>query len=135
MKPRPGALILLFGLTAAQEKLVRTAGLKWGLRCRVVPITQYNRTLEQLIANRPSELPEYEGPAPAGQAILLSGIPGALLQTFLQQLQRSHLPHSVLKAVLTEHNRQWTVLTLLEELGRERDAIANGDAPAHEDTP
>jgi hypothetical protein len=130
MKPRPGALVLLFGLTADQEKLVRITGLKWGLRCRAIPAAQYETPLEQLVANQPSET-AYEGDVPAAQALLLSGIPGSILTPFLQQLRRAGLPTSVLKAVLTPDNRHWTPLALLDELTKERDAIAAGQSPAH----
>ena len=130
MKPRAGALILLFGLTAAQEKSVRTAGLQWGLRCRAVPAAHYNRTMTQLLTGK-SDAADYDGPVPDVQALLLAGIPGSILQPFLQKLRKAGLPASVMKAVLTEQNSGWTALTLLEELQREHAALTAGENTVH----
>ena len=131
MKPRSGASVLLFGLTAGQEKLVRTAGLKWGLRCRTVPQEYYNRTLLQLVSGKQAEVPAYSGPVPQTAALLLAGVPSSVLQPFLQQLRKAGLPTSVLKAVLTEQNSSWTAVALLEELAQEHAALAAGSTPVH----
>lgn len=131
MKPRPGALVLLFGLTAEQERTVRTAGLKWGLRCRSVPAEQYNCTLAQLVSGKKQELTPYADPVPQTAALLLAGIPASVLQPFLQQLRKAGLPTSVLKAVLTEQNSAWPAVTLLEELAREHAALTAGSASPH----
>ena len=68
------------------------------------------------------------GPGCKETAAVFCGLTDAQLDQALAALRGVNIP---LKAVVTGHNRDWTLGALLVELGRERDAIAAGQA-AHQ---
>ena len=59
---------------------------------------------------------------PAESLLLLDGVDGPALQALLAALRAREVSVDY-KAVVTPHNRSWTVLELMEELKRERQAI------------
>ena len=65
--------------------------------------------------------PLYSGEAPDAQLLLMSNFTSPQLNAVLDALREAGV-HVPLKAVVTKHNKTWSVLALLEELQREREA-------------
>ena len=61
------------------------------------------------------------GEAPDAQLLLMSNFTSPQLNAVLDALREAGV-HVPLKAVVTKHNKTWSVLALLEELQREREA-------------
>ena len=72
-----------------------------------------------------------KGPDPSAQKgaplpepmLLFCGVSSSLLGKALQVMQQEQIPRIPHKAVLTEHNRQWTPRQLYGELSREDQAV------------
>lgn len=64
----------------------------------------------------------YFGRAPREPVLILAGFSPAQLDGLLAALRRAGI-HIPLKAVLTQHNRDWSLLSLIEELRREHAAM------------
>ena len=62
------------------------------------------------------DLPEY---------LIFSGLPEVLLDQFLKEYRQLKIEPTPLKAVLTLHNKDWTVRNLIMELMKERMSMMN----------
>lgn len=62
------------------------------------------------------DLPEY---------LIFSGLPEVLLDQFLKEYRQQGIEPVSLKAVLTLHNKDWTVRNLITELMKERMSVMN----------
>ena len=67
----------------------------------------------------------YFGRAPQEPVLVMAGFSSAQLDGLLAALRRAGVVIP-LKAVLTEHNRNWSMLALMEELQREHAAMHPG---------
>lgn len=72
----------------------------------------------------------YTGEAPNEQLLLLSNLERAELNRLLDSLRDAGVSIP-LKAIVTKHNKTWSVIALLEELGREREAVKQYKAANH----
>lgn len=62
------------------------------------------------------DLPEY---------LIFSGLPEVLLDQFLKEYRQQEIEPIPLKAVVTLHNKDWTVRNLIVELMKERMSVMN----------
>ena len=62
------------------------------------------------------DLPEY---------LIFSGLPEVLLDQFLKEYRQQKIEPTPLKAVVTLHNKDWTVRNLIMELMKERMSMMN----------
>ena len=62
------------------------------------------------------DLPEY---------LIFSGLPEVLLDQFLKEYSQQKIEPTPLKAVVTLHNKDWTVRNLIMELMKERMSMMN----------
>lgn len=69
----------------------------------------------------------YTGEAPRDQLLLLSQLERSELNRLLDSLRDAGVSIP-LKAIITKHNKTWSVLALLEELNREREAVKQYEA-------
>lgn len=114
-EPRPGALSAqTVGALAAR-----------GLRVKRVGPRDLGRTVGELAGlSAPETAPASDGEALNESAVIFCGVSEGTLDAALAALRRSR--YRGLKAVLTEHNRDWPLGQLFTELLRERAAIAQG---------
>ena len=117
-------LVMLYGLTGdKQEKTVKAAKQR-GLPVREILPGQLGETLGYLAGYAGFE--PAQGPSPAalpdGECMVLAGLEERELHGFLDDLRSSGV-EIPLKAVVTGPNQSWTFARLMEELGREREAI------------
>lgn len=90
----------------------------FGIKSHPIAPGQLSRRVSQL------DQPALPGPfaGPAESLLLLENVEETTLRAMLAALREKGVQIDY-KAVVTPHNRQWTVLELLEELKRERQAI------------
>ena len=62
------------------------------------------------------DLPEY---------LIFSGLPEVLLDQFLKEYRQQKIEPTPLKAIVTLHNKDWTVRNLIMELMKERMSMMN----------
>ncbi len=84
----------------------------------------YNKTLAVLagLDDDPGAALPYAGGPLGGRMLVLCGLEDRL-DALLPALARAGAGQECLKAVLTPHNRSWSVLRLHQELLRERQAM------------
>ena len=114
--------ILMYNCSGPEFSKLRQIFAMLRLRMRPVEPERYHIPLEELAAGKgePGEAAQ-----PLEEAMLVfCGMGQALLNQVLEVIRVAQLPPIPLKAVLTQHNRQWNTLQLHEELLREREAIA-----------
>lgn len=90
----------------------------FGIEAQAIAPGQLARRVDQL------RQPAPEGPfaGPPESLLLLEDVEETTLRAVLVALREKDVQVNY-KAVVTPHNRRWTVLELLEELKRERQAI------------
>ena len=114
--------ILLFNIKDP-EKLtaIRLTALRLGIRCREVPPAQQSLTIAQLLngieAGKVSDQKSFDE-----ELMLLNALPQADFQELLDVLRREGKTVR-LKAVVTEHNRNWTAVQLYHALHAEDEAF------------
>lgn len=92
------------------------------IKSRVIFAADLNETVGSLmLANRTTGTP-FEGEAPTNSLLLMSDFPREMLNKALDSLREAEIAIDY-KAIVTKHNKAWTVLALLEELAREKAAI------------
>lgn len=124
-------LVMLYGLTGdKREKTVKTAKQR-GLPVREILPEQLGETLGYLAGYMGFEPSKGQGPAalPGGECMVLAGLEERELHSFLDDLRLSGVDIP-LKAVVTGPNQSWTFAQLMEELGREREAIRQAQGKA-----
>ena len=117
--------LLLFGFEELPAILaVEAAAGPFG--AEVIPVARmdYNKPLAALagLDTVSSSILPYMGGTLGGRMNLLCGLDQQLSQLLPALAAAGAGPHC-LKAVLTEHNRDWNALVLYQELCRERQAI------------
>lgn len=96
------------------------------LRMRVVEPDRYHLSLGELSQGKGGPGEEQ---APLPEAMLVfCGLPQALLNQVLEVIRVAQLPPIPLKAVMTAVNQEWNTLQLHQELCKERQAVASGQA-------
>ena len=106
-----------YGITDGRAALLEVLN-GFGITASAIAPGQPVRTVAQL--DEPCAAAPVSGPAES--LLLLDGVDGPALQALLAALRAREVSVDY-KAVVTPHNRSWTVLELMEELKRERRAI------------
>ena len=115
--------ILMYNCSGPKFFKLRQIFAMLKLRMRVVNPNQYNITLLELAEGKGE--PAAEAPEAIPESMLVfCGLGDALLHQVLEVIRVAKLPPIVLKAVMTETNREWNTHQLCEELRKEREAIA-----------
>ncbi len=97
----------------AKEVQVRDADEKVGVLAGIEPLAAGAKKAAPLVV---LDLPEY---------LIFSGLPEVLLDQFLKEYRQQGIDPSPLKAVVTLHNKDWTVRNLIMELMKERMSMMN----------
>ena len=104
---------------AGQNRAALTEVLEhFGIGSQAIAPGQLSRRVAEL--DKPAPAGSFAGPAES--LLLLEDVEETTLRAMLAALREKGVQIDY-KAVVTPHNRQWTVLELLEELKRERQAI------------
>lgn len=116
-------LALLYGLPESTEtgRGVRAALEEQGFSSKEIAPEQLLQPVGALAGLGGKAAPLYSGEAPDAQLLLMSNFTSPQLNAVLDALREAGV-HVPLKAVVTKHNKTWSVLALLEELQREREA-------------
>lgn len=114
--------ILMYNCSGAEFSKLRQIFAMLRLRMRVVEPDRYHISMEELSHGKgePGETAE-RLPEPM---LVFCGLPQALFNQVLEVIRVAQLPPILLKAVLTDTNREWDTKQLYAELLREREAIA-----------
>jgi hypothetical protein len=117
--------LLLFGFDSLLNILaLETAVKPFGVELVPVGRSDYNKPLAVLAgmdASSSSMLPYAGGPL-RERLVVLCGLDDRL-EALLPELKKAGAGPECLKAVLTPHNRGWSVIQLYGELSKERQAI------------
>lgn len=115
--------VLLFGFDSLPAILAVEAAVG-PLGAEVVPVSRgdYNRPLAALAGLPSAPGTPYAGGTLGGRMLVLCGLDDQI-DALLPALAAAGAGPECLKAVLTDHNREWTAVTLFGELWRERRAI------------
>ena len=116
-------LALLYGLPESTQpgRGVRAALEEQGCSSKEIAPEQLLQPVGALAGLGGKAAPLYSGEAPDAQLLLMSNFTSPQLNAVLDALREAGV-HVPLKAVVTKHNKTWSVLALLEELQREREA-------------
>lgn len=115
--------VLAYGYDSKEIKILKTACARLDLRLRRVEEPEYHQPIGAFfgLAPRKEDGPQDAGPVP-GRMLVLAGLTSRQLDGLLSALKTARAGDS-LKAVLTEHNTQWTGPALYGELVREKAEI------------
>lgn len=111
---------------------VRRAALPLKLRLRAAAPEQTGQSVGYLLGRRDFGPREGAAPAVTDPILVLDGVAGPQLDALLRALGRAGVPRTVFKAVATASNVHWTLAQLWGELKKEREALAQGEPPAHQ---
>jgi len=115
------ALVLYYGLGSPQQEFtLRQLLTGFGIRWKRVDARDLTQTVGSLVGlTSPASGPAPDPPAPPAESIIvMHQLTDDQINTLLGQIRQSGLRIG-LKAVVTEHNRSWTMLDLAAELRRE----------------
>lgn len=111
---------------------VRRAALPMKLRLRTAGPGQTGQTLGFLLGRKGFEAREGDAPELPEPILILDSFTGPRMDALLRALARAKVPRSVFKAVATATNVDWTLSMLWQELQKEREALEQDGAPAHQ---
>ena len=117
------AELLLFNIQDPEKKTaIRLTALRLGLLCREIPPERQGETLETLLAGEAADNALAERDAFTDELLLMHALSQAEFHELLDTLRREG--QSIrLKAVVTEHNKEWTAGRLHHELCAEEEAM------------
>ena len=116
--------LLLFNISDPDKRTaIRLLSLRLRLQTRDVLPEEQSRTIRELLTSAP-ETAKTQKPANVfrDEMLLMSGLSPLQFHTLLDTL-REQGQRIALKAVVTEHNREWTALQLHRELRAEEEAM------------
>ncbi len=104
------------------EMMMKSVLVRMGVKIRNVRPDQVMETIGYLAG-----MPGFEGqkktdeplPAITEQMLVMKDFTGSRIDTLLYQLRRAGVPKIALKAIVTEHNCEWSFYKLYEELKEE----------------
>ena len=117
------AELLLFNIQDPEKKTaIRLTALRLGLLCREISPERQGETLEALLTGETADTALTEGEAFTDELLLMHALSQTEFHELLDTLRREG--QSIrLKAVVTEHNKKWTVRRLHRELCAEEEAM------------
>lgn len=127
MKPT----LLCYNLTGERGRKIRFAAMGLSIKLRSVEENEYHQPLSVLCG-----LEEAGEPIPpegmfSEEMLVMAGFPNGLVSLFLQAFKKMKLQPVLLKAILTETNKDWNSVQLHEELQAERAAVLQGITAEH----
>ena len=125
------ATVLAFNVRGGALAKLRVLCLNLKIRLNVVDEAYFGCRLCELAEGSAQKCENTDAPLEEPMLVMAS-FSKAQLNAFLQGLRLRKIPSISLKAVMTEHNAEWTALALYKELCAEREACKNGASAHHE---
>ena len=125
-------VLLCYNLKEEHARGVRMAAMRLKIRVRGVQKDEYALPVGALCG---LDIPPRAQETAAGfddEMLVMAFFPTGMMNLFLQTMRRAGVGRIALKAVLTETNAQWDSLRLHSERSMEHEALAAGQAAAHE---
>jgi len=117
--------ILLYNCSGPEYSKLRQIFAMLRLRMRVVAPEQYHITLGELAEGK-GEPAEQAVEAIPETLLVFCGLSQALLTQVLEVIRVAKIPPIQLKAMLTDTNKDWDTLQLVEELRQEKAELEKG---------
>ena len=117
--------ILLYNCSGPEYSKLRQIFAMLRLRMRAVTPEQYHITLGEL-ADGKGEPAEQAGEAIPETLLVFCGLNQALLTQVLEVIRVAKIPPIQLKAMLTDTNKDWDTIQLVEELRQEKAELEKG---------
>lgn len=119
-----GEQILLYGIEdKKKEQILKSIFIRLGARIRVASKEDCGKYVGILMGLKDCEQIEEKEVEPIiDEMLVLHGFSSGRLDLLLKEMKRLKVRIS-LKAVVTEHNKNWTLVELYEELKREREKM------------
>ena len=128
MKPKNSGTVLIYNCSGPKFSKMSQIFAMLGVRmCRVQP-EQYHLPLLEL-AQRKGEAGQTPAEPIPENVLVFCGLNQAFLNQLLEVIRLAKLPPIHFKAILTEENKDWNSLQLVEELRKEKESIDKGEAP------
>lgn len=121
--------LLMYNIPPEKAGKIKAIGLRHGFRIRVVRPEEFGHSVGAL-AGLPETQVQGDGAAFTDEMLVLCGVEGKAFHSFLAQLREKKVPVT-LKAVLTEHNAQWTSSKLHESLVQEYEMLKSAGKSVH----
>ena len=119
--------ILLYNCSGPEYSKLRQIFAMLRLRMRVVAPEQYHITLGELAEGK-GEPAEQAVEAIPETLLVFCGLSQALLTQVLEVIRVAKIPPIQLKAMLTDTNKDWDTLQLVEELRQEKAELEKGQS-------
>ena len=120
------ATVMLFNFSDKSRVMkIRQALLPLGIRIKTVDKSEYLQCLGYL-AGEKDDLPVediYEGEELSAELFVMAGITRIQMDQILAAMRKKGVGYIPYKAVLTETNSRWNVLTLFDEICKEHKAM------------
>lgn len=116
--------VLLYNLQNSKGAKIKMICHKLNIGFKSVEKSEYSLKISDLLNHQEPE-ETLENNDFSDEMLLLAHFNNQLLNTFLKNLQSSKVPVA-LKAVLTEHNSQFTSIELHNEISEEHKALKEG---------
>ncbi len=107
-----------------KESALRALCARLGIRFKTIAADEAGQKLGALVG-----LPGFTADAPpadalADELLILHRFADRKIDAFLAAMRKAEIPRIALKAVVTEHNAEWSLTALAAELQREHDEFA-----------
>ncbi len=115
---------MLFNIPQKKYSKIMRAALPLKLRVKNVPRTEFSKTIGELAGiSAQSDTPDCGDNGISEEMMVLCGFSDSLIDRLFFALKKTGAGSVKLTAVLTETNKDWDVITLCEELKREREQM------------
>lgn len=118
------AVILAYELTREKERRIKELAEGLNIQVKTVPPSSYGETLGYLAGVSGFQRKGKGGETLGREMLVFSGMPGELLDSFLDRYRASGLLPVELKAMVTPHNVFWDSRQLFLELKEEHEQIS-----------
>lgn len=118
--------ILFYNLSNSKGKQIKLLCMRLKIRIKPVDPAEYTLPVGALLGFDDITLTETGTRETdfTDEMLVFSGFTGAMLDQFLTEYKKMHIPKTNLKAVITEHNISWSSIALHDELQREHEAMS-----------
>ena len=114
--------ILLFNIHDSEKKTaIRLTATRFRVPCVEVSPDQQEQTLDALLTGNEAEVPACRVPF-TDEMMVMHALSSEAFHTLLDTLRKEGISIR-LKAIVTEHNRNWTALRLYREISAEAAAM------------
>lgn len=107
-----------------KETTLRALCARLGIRFKTIAADHANQKIGALVGLSGFTIEELPAATLADEVLILHCFADRKIDTFLAAMRKAEISRIALKAVVTEHNADWTLTALAAELQREHDEFA-----------